>query len=361
MENMINVGQITPNHSENATQRVGAEIIEPPVTEKKSRVNRGRNKEAGGQPRVARNPNPRSIGARTKIVCGTDFSIHAREATDVAAAMSQRTGAPLVVAHAVEPARSGGGSKRLTAMLRYRGRNNLAKDVERLRAVGVNVAEEFLTGVPSIEVVKCAQRHEAGLIVVSSLGEVHPGRWLIGSVAEQIAQTSPAPVLVVRNPRPFIDGFKKRKPLNILIGHDFSPSADAAVAWVAALKAIARCRINIVHFSLTQVAPDWLQVGTSPGGKMTLVQTRELLADALRERCKAQLGTARFQIHVRSIRGSVDSRLVAFAKEQGADLIVVGTNQKSTIRRLCLGSVSRGVLRETSSSVACVPIAAPAH
>jgi nucleotide-binding universal stress UspA family protein len=86
------------------------------------------------------------------------------------------------------------------------------------------------------------------------------------------------------------------------------------------------------------------------------VATRGLLTEALRRLCQALLGAARFDLQVRSIRASADSWLVTFAKRQNADLIVVGTNQKGTLRRLCLGSVSRSVLREATSSVACVPI-----
>lgn len=311
-----------------------------------------------GDPELAVEPTRVECGSpRPKaIVCGTDFSIHAREAAEVAAGISRRSDSPLVVAHAVDTAGSPAASETLAAMLRYRGRNKLKEETERLRARGVEVQAEFLTGNPAAEVVKCAFRHEAGLIVVSSLGQLHPGRWLIGSVAEQIAQTSPTPVLVVRNPRPFMDWLTKRKALKVVIGHDFSASADAAVAWVAALKKIAPCRITIAHFSLTQVAPDWLEVGTQPGRKRTVVETRGLLAEALSRRCKALLGTARFDLQVRSIRASTASRLVILAKQQNADLIVVGTNQKGTLRRLCLGSVSRSVLREAGSSVACVPI-----
>jgi nucleotide-binding universal stress UspA family protein len=241
-------------------------------------------------------------------------------------------------------------------MLRYRNRNKLQEETERLSARGVRVEAAFLAGAPAAEVVKCASRHAAGLIVVSSLGQLHPSRWLVGSVAEQMAQTAPVPVLVVRKPQPFMDWLKKRKALRVVIGHDFSDSADAAVAWVAALNKLAPCRITIVHLWSTQIAREWLEVGIESDRKGTLVETHRFLAEALRRRCKAALGTARFELQVRAIRSCTASRLISFAKQQNADLIVVGTNQKGTLRRLCLGSVSRSVLREASSSVACVPM-----
>jgi nucleotide-binding universal stress UspA family protein len=82
-----------------------------------------------------------------------------------------------------------------------------------------------------------------------------------------------------------------------------------------------------------------------------------LLKRSLIKRCRGPLGKTRFQVEVVSVRDSVAARLVRLAEAQDADLIVVGTNRKGTLRRLCLGSVSRSVLREASISVACIPTA----
>lgn len=293
------------------------------------------------------------------IVCGTDFSIHAHEAADVAAALASKLRTDLTLVHVVERARGNATSRSLNAMLRYRGRNQLKREAERVNARGITVGEAFLSGSPATELVKVATRRQAGLIVVSSLGQVPPARWLLGSVAEHTANHSPVPVLVVRDPKPFRDWASGKRSLNILVGHDFSASADAALALVATLREIGRCRITVAHLPTTQVATGWLEVGGKPGSKKSLVEVRELLKGDLIQRCRGPLGKSRFQVEVISARDSVALRLVSLAKIQGADLIVVGTNQKGALRRLCLGSVSREVLRCAQTNVACVPGASP--
>ena len=291
------------------------------------------------------------------IVCGTDFSIHAREAADVAAALAGRLSCPVTLAHIVEPARGDATSKSLNAMLRFRGRNRLKKEAERLRAFGTAVEEAFSSGAPAVELVRSAITDNAQLIVVSSVGSLLPTRWLLGSVAEQTAQLAPVPVLVVRDPKPFKAWASGKRSLNILVGHDFSTSSDAALDWVAGLRRIGRCRITVAHFSTPQLTTGWLEVDAKPGSRKRLVEIREMLRGDLIQKCRGPLGKARFQVEVVPIRDSVAARLVGLAKARSVDLIVVGTNQKGTLRRLCLGSVSRGVLQEALVSVACVPMA----
>jgi len=289
------------------------------------------------------------------IVCGTDFSIHAREAADVAAVLASKLSADLTLIHVTEPVRGEGTSRSLHAMLRYKGRNKLRNEAERLRGFGITVEDAFASGFPAAELVKCAIRKKAGLVVVSSVGSLLPTRWLLGSVAEQTAQLSPAPVLVVRDPKPFKAWAAGKRSLNILVGHDFSSGADGALGWVASLRTIGRCRITVAHLSTPQLTTGWLEVDAKLGSKKSLVEIREMLRADLVQRCRGPLGNARFRVEVITVRDSVASRLVSLAKALGADFIVVGTNQKSPLRRLCLGSVSRGVLRETLVSVACVP------
>lgn len=289
------------------------------------------------------------------IICGTDFSIHSSEAAEVAAVLASKLGRSLALAHIAEPVRGDATAKSLNAMLRYRGRNKLSKEADRLRAFGPTVEEIFLSGSPAAELVKCASRNGAGLVVVSSVSSLFPTRWLLGSVANQTAQLSPVPVLVVRDPKPFKAWASGKRALNILIGHDFSETSDAALAWVAGLRKVGRCRITVVHLSTPQVTNGWIEIDGKPGRRKNLIEIREMLRSDLMRRCRRVLGRSRFDVDVISVRDSLAPRLVSLAKLKNADLIVVGTSQKGTLRRLCLGSVSSGVLREALGSVACVP------
>lgn len=347
-EPRLPVRQISPG----ARNRPGCKARGAGVLSKAARSS-GKISRAPGQ---ALEPDARPV-RQGGIVCGTDFSVHAGEAADVAAMLAGKLEVGLTLAHVVAPERGQTGYSRSQAMLRLRGRNKLKQEAGRLRAGGIAVKEAFLSGSPAVELVKAALQQKAGLIVVSSLGEdVPPARWLIGSVAEQTAHLSSAPVLVVRDPRPFRDWAAGNQPLNILVAHDFSASADAALTWAATLSALEPCHLTVAHLSTPRVAGDWLELGGAPAPARRWGEVRQLLREDLEQRCKGTLGDTKFQSEVIRVRDSVGARLVSLAKARRADLIVVGSNQKGALRRLYLGSVSRTVLREAAISTACVPI-----
>jgi nucleotide-binding universal stress UspA family protein len=68
------------------------------------------------------------------------------------------------------------------------------------------------------------------------MGSTWAGRWLIGNIAERIAETSPVPTLVVRDAAPFAAWARGERPLKVFVGADFTASSDAALRWVAELQ-----------------------------------------------------------------------------------------------------------------------------
>src|SRR6185312_1871023 len=180
-----------------------------------------------------------------KIICGTDFSQHAVEAADVTAAMAARLREPSRLVHVFESDLSGLLPKDQIDRLREQRRLKLKSEAARLRKAGAMVEEELLEGSAAAALVDFASKSKASLIVVSSLGQIAPSRWLVGSVAERSAQTSPVPTLVVRGGEGLTSWLRGGKPLNILVGHDFSASADAALRWVCGLRKIGPCAIHV--------------------------------------------------------------------------------------------------------------------
>src|SRR5580765_3890952 len=109
-----------------------------------------------------------------KLLCGTDFSEHAREAANAAAALTARLQATLVLAHVMDTSRYELDSKELMDSLCESRRTNLKSDADRLRRQGATVEEQFLQGSPAINLVKAAADSGARLIVISSLGQIAP-------------------------------------------------------------------------------------------------------------------------------------------------------------------------------------------
>ena len=63
---------------------------------------------------------------------------------------------------------------------------------------GMRVSIESTTGIPAWFIGECAQAHHAGLVVMASHGRSGMGRWLLGSVAQNLLREVEAPVLLVR-------------------------------------------------------------------------------------------------------------------------------------------------------------------
>lgn len=160
-------------------------------------------------------------------VCGTDFSIHAAEAATVAAILTARVGGTLTLVHACDCAGIDTRSPDAVAALEERGRAQLNAEAERLRKLGATVRTRHLSGSPSSVLLDVAAESKARLMVVSSLGHFPPSRWLVGSVAERLAQNSTIPTLVARGDKPFTAWAAGKRALRVLVGYDFSSSADA--------------------------------------------------------------------------------------------------------------------------------------
>jgi nucleotide-binding universal stress UspA family protein len=170
------------------------------------------------------------------IVCGTNFSVHAREAADAAAALAKWFSAKLLLVHVDQ-----------TGKELPHAREQLANKAKRLRAAGAEVEEELVSGSPAGELVQAVKRRNADLLVVSTLGQIAPSRFVAGSVADQAAESSPIPTLVVRRSAPLVNWARQNQPLKIFQGYDFSAAADHAVRWLRPWQQSGGCEITVAY------------------------------------------------------------------------------------------------------------------
>src|SRR4026207_1421140 len=104
------------------------------------------------------------------IICGTDFSTTATEAVNVAAAMARRLETKLVLVH-VDQLLGALVSNPIVleaAILQRRG--DLDDEAKRLRELGTQVDEKFVSGSAFDELVTAAKKSKARLIVVGAVG-----------------------------------------------------------------------------------------------------------------------------------------------------------------------------------------------
>ena len=286
-----------------------------------------------------------------KILCGTDFSVHAVEAGHAAAAIAASLKSELILVHALDTSRYVDLSHELHEHFRHTRLSKLELEAKRLAREGLSVSTRLVEGSPATCLVEAALEIQAGMIVVSSLGQIAPSRWFVGSVAERTAQNASVATLVVRQHKPLESWALRKTSLNILVGYDFSPSGDAALAWAASLRSIGSCK-----FTVTYVAGRETERWNSVMDYYSPSAIKALIARDLEDVAKQVLGNAEFKTNVFAGIGRPDPQLVELAQAETAELIVIGTNQKRGVN--LLGSVSRGVLHHAATNVICVPIGA---
>jgi nucleotide-binding universal stress UspA family protein len=290
------------------------------------------------------------------IVCGTDFSENATQAARAAGALARRLGLPLKLVHVI-----GERDAQVTAAinqdiildaLRQRIRDQAA---EIAPAFDIEVEPMVVPGIVHEKLNEIARDAGARLIVVAPLGDKKQHQWLLGSVAERVAQTSAVPVLVVRESASIEAWALGKRPLRVMVGADIGSSSKPALRWAARLRALEPCDLLVTqvvwplgeHFRLGIPSP------------IPLDRLRPELHDLLTRNLHSWAGDVPGQgetaFTVSPGWGRVDTHLALLAAEAKADLLVVGTHQRAGSALFWQGSVSRGVLHQASCNVVCVP------
>ena len=312
----------------------------------------------------ARRTSPRKaaplVATKTSIVCGTDFSEQAAQAVETAAALAKRLDEPLVLVHAMDKESRTALPADVRDSLCLYERAQLHDELERLRAAKVKVIEDFRAGKPDAVLVEAAIAQHARLLVVSSHGRKPPDRWVLGSVAERTAEASPVPTLVVRAAAPFTGWALGKRRLRVFVGADFSAQSEAALRWVAWLRQLGPCDVVVTYLVPTLLANGPLDMSPSPIVMEMLDRTEQVQARGFRQRVRAVLGASRVRVRIETGWDRSDAHLIQVAREERADLIVVGTHQRHGLGRVGHLSLSRGVLHYAPMSVACVPMSAAA-
>lgn len=288
------------------------------------------------------------------IVCGTDFSEMAGHGGTVAASLSARLQKPLHLLHVLDMA-PGELQETPAHPLLLWAESRLAREAERLRALGAEVSVEVAAGVTHEVMGAAVSRLGASLIVIGATGVGSRLLRGFGTRADGVAQHSRVPVVTVRDAAPFVAWLENRQPLRVVLGIDASSSAENAARWLDELCRLGPCEVVLAHLYWPPEAYHRLGLG----GLRSFVDPDTEIVSTLEQQFSQRFDallhakTRRYQIEPHL--GRVGDGLAALATEASADLLVVGTHDQSMLSRLWEGSIGRQALRAAASNVACVP------
>lgn len=205
---------------------------------------------------------------------------------------------------------------------------------------GVTLDPVVVEGTPAPEIAKQASARNAGLIVIGAHGEHALLDLFVGSTAQKVLRLTDVPVLLVKQPPPF--DYER-----ILLPTDFSTcslhAAQLAQAWFP------RGHKYLFHsFELYF------------GSAMKFADVEESVVDAYRakrtESLRAELErfarTAGLHVATQRVRaGHAPARIVEYARQVDADLIVMGAYGRSALAEAVLGSVTSHLIDESHCDV----------
>ena len=290
-----------------------------------------------------------------KIVIGTDFSLAARQAADAAAAIASATENKMTMVH-VHQMVAIPDAPELTAEAAADAVKALSMEADRVRKAGVDVETDFLGGSAGRGLMEAAARHRADLLVVGSVpGKSLTTRWLLGDVAEFVAEHAQVPTLIVRNPAPIIDWALKLHPLKILVGENLPEFSENPLLWVKDLSEIAPTQPVVAYVMWPY--EEAIRYGCPlPLSYMDLSpEVLALTQRDLQKRIDRIMGDSPAQAVIRCSWGVADAPLAELAKENEVDLLVVGSRQHRRFARFLEHSVSRAVIHDTAVNLAVVP------
>ena len=288
------------------------------------------------------------------IVVPLDGSAFGERALPAAVALARRSDAVLELVHAREPAASASGAPvpdpRFDDEEEQLVRSRVSSLADALaRDAGLRVRPVFLNGDVAAAVQAYVAERGADLIVMTSHGRGGLSRAWLGSVADQLVRRSTAPLLVVRADGQGMPGAAEPLFRRVLVPLDGSPRAEEVLAHAAALGTP-----GVTEYLLLNVFTPRPSTDLFPSDA-TLVDREEVARHLQEVQARGDAYLARVADSFREIgarvttyttlRGQAGPAILEFAREHGADLIVLSTRVRSAAERLLIGSVADKVLR----------------
>jgi nucleotide-binding universal stress UspA family protein len=286
-----------------------------------------------------------------KVLLATDGSIDARRAERLVASIRWSTRTRITVLRVDTP--FPGDSERPRADLiaihdaaREEIDEHLRDVAGEIRRQHPRLAIERLTlpGHAAEVIVEHARASKADLVIMGSRGRGAVASAVLGSVAAEVVDHSPCPVLIART-----DSIRGG-----VVADDGSDGARHAEELIAKWPILRGRPVRVV--SVADVSPlttglvSGVDVGSYAAFDESIRELRHAHSGYARD-AEERLAALGERVTSETRTGSVTTEILAVAAETGADLIVVGSRGRTGWKRLLLGSVARGILHGATASV----------
>ena len=299
-------------------------------------------------------------GGINHVLLPTDFSPASLQAIERVRPWLRRLGAEIHIVHIIP--RDYPSSERPDVPEMVPGVEAVDRVRQHLRKVAEQGAVSLLprnahvlVGEPADEICRLARRKKINLIILTTGRHSGLQQVALGSTAERVVRFSPCPVMTLRGTNDRGD-MKPDRPLalrKILVPVDFSECSRKGIEYATALAKQFGGTLTLlhsVHFQNFVTSDEFVRYDLPLLAQDTDKAAHEQMARLIRETdwdgvpvdSKLDLGHAGHQI-------------CAFARHEGADLIVACTHGMTGFKNVSLGSTTDYVVRHAECPVLIVP------
>ncbi len=218
----------------------------------------------------------------------------------------------------------------------------------------VQVKGEVVEGYPADEILRYAADHEIDLILMVTHGRSGIRRWVLGSVADKVLQTSGLPIWLVRAGS---KGAVYEDRLRFLVPLDGSDLAELVLPHVEALakqRSTEPAEVVLMKVCEPLIVPP---IG-APEASLNWAKVAEEHMAGTRQAAEEYLGTVRdrfaetgMKMKVQVSEGNPADEIIDYVKKNKCDLVIMATHGRSGLGRWAYGSVAGKVLLGASCPI----------
>jgi nucleotide-binding universal stress UspA family protein len=274
-----------------------------------------------------------------KILVPTDFSKQAQIAIDVASDIARKANAEIILLHVVEDVAGGSFSvegqietsdrwedKIFVMKLIERGKKQLTKSTEDLKAAGVKVRQELRLGTPFHGMRTIIEEHKVDLVVMGTAGNTKMEEMIIGTNTEKVVRHSRCPVLTVHK-KPSKTDFK-----NIVYATAMSEDEEVFSKIVRRTQQLYDSTVHLVRIN-------------TPGSFQRDTVVKKSMQDFAKK-----LLLKNYTINVFNDL-TEEEGVIYFADSINADLIAMATHGRTGFAHVLAGSIAEDVVSHAKRPV----------
>ena len=219
----------------------------------------------------------------------------------------------------------------------------------------LQVQSMVVNGVPGQEILSVIQKKKIDMAVIGSRGLSRISGLLLGSVSEWVLNDASCSVLIGR---PTARKAKLSSSLNILLATDGSRDAWEAVDALKSFEFSVDTTVTLLHVLKKKIYETGQVVGSAGKSRTEFAKlAKDLCGDRgaagarLLKDTRDALSSTTLNIQERIALGHEAQEILRVARQQRADLVIMGSKGLIGLRRLLMGSVAHAVSRHAPCSV----------